>query len=65
MNGSNNNTITWAVLLIPGLIFFLGGGKLYYVAKWQQSETRGKSVQVYVQNRRSVSPRIRSVEALE
>ena len=53
---------TWADHLIPGLIFF--SGKLYYVAKWQQSGTCRNSVQVYVQNRRSVSPRIRSVEAL-
>ena len=52
---------TWADHLIPGLIFF--SGKLY-VAKWQHSETRGNSVQVYVQNRRSASPRIHSVEAL-
>ena len=45
-----------------GTDFF--SGKLQYVVKWQQSGTRGNSVQVYVQNRRSVSPHIRSVEAL-
>jgi len=36
-----------------------------YVAKWQQSGTHVNSVQVYVQNRRLVSPRIRSVEAFQ
>ena len=39
-------------------------GKLWHVAKWQQSGTRGNSVQVYVQNRRFLSPHIPSVEAL-
>ena len=51
----------WADHSITGVNF---SGKLKYVAKWQQSGTRGKYVQVYVQNRRSVSPLIRSVEAL-
>ena len=53
--------LTRADHLIPGLIFF--SGKLYYVEKWQKCGTRGKSVQVYVQNQKPLSPRIRSVEA--
>jgi hypothetical protein len=40
-------------------------GKLYHTVKWQQSGTCVNSVQVYVQNRRSVSPRIRSVESFQ
>ena len=49
---------TWADHLIPGLIFFR---EIIIRSEWQQSGTRGNSVQVNVQNRRSVSPRIRSV----
>jgi len=47
--------------LIPGQIFF--SGKLRYAAKWQQGRTGGNSVQVYVHNRKPVSPHIWSVEA--
>ena len=47
---------TWADHLIPGLIFF--SGKLYYVAKWQQSRTRGTCTSVCAKPEIGISPHL-------